>query len=115
MSAEWFAKKQEQLRLMGKHPVPRTKAKAVSGAEAGDMVSKKPMVTKAKKKVMDRGAKMTMMSKAERIAQKFRNNDQGTRMMDVLVVDAEQNVKEVSHEQEKETVDSAAEAAQPKF
>ena len=34
--------------------------------------------------------------------------------MDELVVDAEKNVKEVSHEQEKETVDSAAEAAQPK-
>jgi hypothetical protein len=50
MSAEWFARKQEQLRLMGKHPVPGTKAKAVSRGETGDMVSKKPIVTKAKKK-----------------------------------------------------------------
>ena len=119
MSAEWFAKKQEQLRLMGKHPVPGTKAKAVSRGEGGDMVSKKPMVTKAKKKVMDRGSKMIMFSMAEKIAQKFRNKDQGASKKDELDAGAEKHVKEVSHEQEKETVDSDAEkkeeeVAQPK-
>ena len=89
---------------MGKHPVPGTKAKDVPGGEGGDMV------TKAKKKVMDRGAKMIMMSKAERIAQKFRKNGQESRRIDDPDV-VETNVKEVH---DKEMVDSGAEVAQPK-
>jgi hypothetical protein len=49
------------------------------------------------------------MSKAEIIAQKFRNKDQGSSKTDELDASAEQHVKDVSHEQEKETVNSDAE------
>ena len=41
MSAEWFAKKKEQLRLLGKHDVPGTKAKSVSETQVrtGEVVT----------------------------------------------------------------------------
>ena len=69
MSAEWFKNKKEQLRLLGKHPVPGTKAKdmarvnkeaCVASPSRGNIMS------------MNRGSKMLMLSMADRVADKFR-------------------------------------------
>ena len=55
-------KKQEQLRLSGKHPVPSTKAKALSLIQGGAVANMEELLVATKKvKVMDRGRGMLMI------------------------------------------------------
>ena len=78
MSAEWFAKKKDQLRLLGKHPVPNTKAKAVCETQVVIRSEKeKQLPATPKMKMMDRGRRMLMMSKADEAAEKFRKKSYG--------------------------------------
>ena len=78
MSAEWFAKKKDQLRLLGKHPVPNTKAKAVCETQVVVRSEKeKQLPATPKMKMMDRGRRMLMMSKADEAAEKFRKKSYG--------------------------------------
>ena len=61
MSAEWLAKKKDQLRLLGKHPVPNTKAKAICATErVVRSEQKKQLPATPKMKLMDRGRRMLM-------------------------------------------------------
>ena len=83
MSAEWFRQKQDQLRQMGKHSVPGTKAKAleaakeVAGPSRGGLLATSMMS-------MDRGSRMIMMSKAEKGMDKFRKKSHGDKKTKVV-------------------------------
>ena len=78
MSAEWLAKKKDQLRLLGKHPVPNTKAKAICAAE-GVVRSeqKKQLPATPKLKMIDRVRRMLLMCKTDEAAEKFRKKSYG--------------------------------------
>ena len=66
MSAEWFAKKKKQLRLLGKHPVPNTESKAVCEIQGVVSTEKeKQLPATPKMKMMDRGRRMLMIFKAD--------------------------------------------------
>ena len=69
MSAEWFKNKKEQLRLLGKHPVPGTKAKDVTGVDKEASVASH---SKGNMMSMNRGSRMLMLSMADKVADKFR-------------------------------------------
>ena len=72
MSAEWFNRKKEQLRLLGRHPVPGTKAKDVTGVDKEASVATH---SKGNMMSMNRGSRMLMLSMADKVADKFRKKN----------------------------------------
>ena len=72
MSAEWFNRKKEQLRLLGRHPVPGTKAKDVTGVDKEDSAATH---SKGNMMSMNRGSRMLMLSMADKVADKFRKKN----------------------------------------
>ena len=81
MSAEWFNRKKEQLRLLGRHPVPGTKAKDVTGVDKEDSAATH---SKGNMMSMNRGSRMLMLSMADKVADKFRkkNGDNHEKVME---------------------------------
>ena len=59
-SQKWFEKKREQLRQLGRHPVPGTKTKPTMDSTSNTKV-----------KAMDRGQLLVMMSNKENIARGY--------------------------------------------
>ena len=93
MSAEWFRQKQDQLRQLGKHSVPGTKAKALEAAKEVAGPSGGGLATSMMS--MDRGSRMIMMSKAEKGMDKFRKKFHGVKTNKVVGKSGKSAVEDV--------------------